>query len=181
MSVSRRNAVRWRESLREWVRKHRFFREQLILCFSKIWTHILHSVCSPAVPLHLFFIPTFQLSISVFTIWVRSSLPEGPQGWQRGSYPTQKVVRQSVYPWLPPWVSTRHFVFTRSFYGSQLLTSLTLLQASAHLYKKNKNLVAIWWKTALPLRLHTAPLSVLMAHSCVYLPLNLRLQHKTGH
>lgn len=47
--------------------------------------------------------------------------------------------------------------------------------------KQKKHLVAIWWKTDLPLGLHTAPRSILMAHSCVYLPLNLRLQHKTGH
>ncbi len=39
---------------------------------------------------------------------------------------------------------------SHSFYGSQLLTSLTLLQASAHLCKKT-HLAAIWWKTALPL------------------------------
>lgn len=142
-------------------------------------THSALSLFTSCAPLHLFLIPPFQLSISVFTIWVRSSLPEVPKGWQRGSYPTQKVVRQSVYPWLPPWVSTRHFSLTL-FMGHSSWPAWPYFRLVLICKKKKIHLAAKWWKTALPLALHAAPSSVLMAHSCVYLPLNLRLQHKTG-
>ncbi len=85
----------------------------------------------------------------MFTIWVRSSLPEGPKGWQRGSYPTQKVVRQSVYTWLPPWVSTRHLSLTL-FMGHSSWPAWPYFRLVLICVKKT-HLAAIWWKTALPL------------------------------